>query len=292
MSNTSGTFDVTLISTSIMGSDTLEMTGYITVKNKPSANISPAGNDTLCPGTSYLLTANSNSNLTHQWLKYGVEIPGATLATYTVTGSGNYKVRVTNLLTGCSKTSAGKKIFFTTIPSAITASGPTSFCNGDSVVLSVTSNPSFSYQWKRNGVLLSGENANSFSAKSSGTYRCIITDQYGCTKNSQSAQVSIICKESLGSSAHLVQEFDFSIYPVPASEFAKIKFPGNAKIGNAYFEIFNPSGNLVMKPVITESNENDNEYLIDVWKLAAGVYYVKGGNENSSVVRKLVVTSR
>jgi hypothetical protein len=57
----------------------------------------------------------------------------------------------------------------------ISASGNTSFCTGDSVVLSAnTSDTGISYQWYRNDLLLPGDTTAQLVVDSTGVYRVSI----------------------------------------------------------------------------------------------------------------------
>ncbi|HRF17756.1 MAG TPA: hypothetical protein PK977_06290, partial [Chitinophagaceae bacterium] len=70
---------------------------------------------------------------------------GATTQAITVGTSGNYSVTVTNSF-GCSAASAPTAVTVNPNPQAtITASGPTTFCNGGSVTL--TASAGTSYLW-------------------------------------------------------------------------------------------------------------------------------------------------
>ena len=60
----------------------------------PDGTITFDGNPFICAGTSKILTANSPALSTYQWLKNSANIPNATSSTYTVTGAGEYSVRV------------------------------------------------------------------------------------------------------------------------------------------------------------------------------------------------------
>jgi Ig-like domain CHU_C associated len=78
-------------------------------------------------------------------------------------------------------------------PSAVAVSitRPTTFCEGDSVILNGNTNPNYSYQWFRNGTLISGATQAQYIAKTSGIYNIEFT-QTGCTLPSM--PITVIAK--------------------------------------------------------------------------------------------------
>ena len=109
-----------------------------TVNAVPTApTITTSGATSLCQGESVVLTS---SNLTgNTWSN------GATTQSITVTQSGSYTVSVAN--STCSSTSVPVVVTVTPLPNnlAILSSGPTSFCEGGSVTLSLNSLSSVRY---------------------------------------------------------------------------------------------------------------------------------------------------
>jgi gliding motility-associated-like protein len=61
----------------------------------------------------------------------------------------------------------------------ITAGGPTSICQGGSVVLNAGS--AASYQWYLNGGIIAGATGNTYTASASGVYTVVSTNTSGCT---------------------------------------------------------------------------------------------------------------
>lgn len=62
--------------------------------------------------------------------------------------------------------------------STISAIGNTTFCQGSNVILNV--NESYStYQWQKNNASINGATSKSYTAKTSGTYRCIVSNACG-----------------------------------------------------------------------------------------------------------------
>jgi PKD repeat protein len=188
--SSSGTKNVTLIAYSPAGNNTNTKTAYITVNSTPSATVTPNGSVTICSGSNVLLSANTGTGLTYQWLQHNVNISGATGSTYTTSTAGSYKVRVTNS-TGCSKTSAATTISVTTVPATITPGGATTFCNGGSVTLNANSGTGLTYKWQRNGVIIGGATSISYLATLNGTYKVQVTGTGGCSTLSAALKVTV-----------------------------------------------------------------------------------------------------
>ncbi|MBK9639560.1 MAG: hypothetical protein IPO63_17820 [Bacteroidetes bacterium] len=75
---------------------------------------------------------------------------------------------------------------------AITALGKTKVCAGQSVSLSATSTLGMSYQWLKNGGIISGATLPTYSATQSGLYSVRVTSGLtGCTKTGNSINVIV-----------------------------------------------------------------------------------------------------
>ena len=101
----------------------------VTVNAAPSTpTISASGPTTFCSGGSVTLT--SSSAIGNTWSN------GATTQSITVSNNGNYSVTITGL-NGCSVSSTALSVNVNQSPPipVITASGPTTFCQGGSVTL-------------------------------------------------------------------------------------------------------------------------------------------------------------
>lgn len=160
----------------------IDLKGYhwFTYKHMPktllaTASISVTGSLTFCAGGNVTLTANSGSQ--YLWSN------GATTRTITVTSSGTYTVRVTNS-SGLNATSSPVITILTstgTTPT-ITASGSTTFCDGDEVTL--TSSSSSNYLWSN------GETTRSITVDVSGNYK-VTTTSGNCVNTSSVKTVTV-----------------------------------------------------------------------------------------------------
>jgi large repetitive protein len=97
---------------------------------------------------------------------------GETTTTKTVSTSGTYKLTTTNSL-GCQLSETVKVTDALTTPPTITAAGLTTFCQGDSVLL--TSNQNTGNIWSN------GATTKSIRVKTAGSYTVSYNDGSGCT---------------------------------------------------------------------------------------------------------------
>jgi hypothetical protein len=159
----------------------------VNVAPNPTPTITAGGSTTICTGGSVVLTASTGS--TYQWKLNGVNITGATSSTYTATGSGNYTVVVSNT-NGCSGTSSATTVNVAPNPTpTITANGSTTICTGGSVVL--TASTGSTYQWKLNGVNITGATSSTYTATGVGNYTVVVSNTNGCSGTSSATTVSV-----------------------------------------------------------------------------------------------------
>ena len=132
-----------------------------------------AGPPVICSGSSLVLRAE-RGYLAYRWFRDGVVIAGQSSDTLLVTRAGSYSVEVTDN-GGCSGVSDAVSVSVSDPPSpVIVADGPTTFCRGDSVTLSLQAGYA-SYLWS------TGERSASITVHGSGSYSVEVTDANGCT---------------------------------------------------------------------------------------------------------------
>jgi len=172
----------------------------VSVDPAPAASISAGGPVNFCAGGSVTLNANTGTGLSYQW-KLGVNtISGATLSSYSATAGGNYSCVVTN---SCGSTTSNtiSVIVDPLPPAVISASGPTSFCNGRMVALNANTGAGLTYQWQANGVNINGATSDTYGAFAGATYTCVVTNACG-SSTSNSIAVTIIPPPSANITAH------------------------------------------------------------------------------------------
>jgi hypothetical protein len=170
--STSGTYNV--ITTGANGCTTQSSPVTVTVNTTPNATINASGPTTLCQGDNVTLTAGGGTN--YLWSS------GATTAAINVNASGNYYCIVSNGT--CSDTTTSVAVTVNPAPTAnISASGPTTFCAGDNVMLTAVA--ANSYLWSN------GATTQSIVVAASGTYDVTVTGANGCTAVSNAIAVTV-----------------------------------------------------------------------------------------------------
>ncbi|MDZ4758449.1 MAG: T9SS type A sorting domain-containing protein [Bacteroidota bacterium] len=177
--NAAGTYDVTISNAQGCSQSSVKVT--VNVGTPPSASISAPATQ-FCTGDSIVLTSNAGNGYTYKWYLNGTaqsaNYTNSTL--YYAKQAGDYTVEVNSF--GCKKMSS--KVTLTTIQSptvTIKATGSTTFCLGDSVLLTSDTNSTWTYQWQRNTQSLNNANTDQYYAKLGGSYRMLISTPAGCT---------------------------------------------------------------------------------------------------------------
>ncbi len=190
--NASGNYSVTV--TSANGCSATSAPTSVTVNPLPAPTISASGPTTFCEGGSVTLTASAGTS--YLWSN------GATTASINVNASGSYSVTVTNA-NGCSATSTPVGVTVNPLPDAtISASGPTTFCQGSSVTLSAPQLGGASYLWSN------GATTPDLTVTASGTFSVSVTSAAGCARTSASVTVTVNPYPAAG--IHHFQIFDDS----------------------------------------------------------------------------------
>jgi hypothetical protein len=130
------------------------------------------------------LSATGSAALSYAWTGpdgFTSSLQNPSISNAQNAASGNYSVTVTN---GCgSSTSDINVVVYAHPASVITPSGSTTFCNGDSVIL--TSSAASAYSWS------DGETTSSISVKATGNYSVAVVDSNGCTATSNPVAITV-----------------------------------------------------------------------------------------------------
>ncbi|MDP4265352.1 MAG: M12 family metallo-peptidase [Bacteroidota bacterium] len=151
--------------------------------------LTPGGSAGFCPGGNVILTATDNPAYTYVWKKDGNIIAGAISNSYVATIAGTYSVTVSS--GACSGTQSVVVSVTPPPPATITTGGPTTFCEGNSVVLNGNAGASYTYQWYKNATAISGATNASYTATVSGNYSVKVSAGSTCEAVSSPVSVTV-----------------------------------------------------------------------------------------------------
>ena len=172
---TAGTTTVTYTVTNADGC-TSSVTTVATVNALPSAAISANGSTTFCAGGSVTLVATTGSS--YLWNN------GQITQSVTVDTAGTYFATITNAA-GCSANTNAITVTVNALPNAdVTANGPTTFCQGNNVLLTATGGSS--YLWS------TGETTQSILVSTSENIHVDVTNANGCTAAAANTIVTVL----------------------------------------------------------------------------------------------------
>lgn len=155
----------------------------VTVNPAPAAVINYTGSTTFCANNSLLLNGNTGSGLSYEWFINGFTT-GVVTANYNATNSGNYVVKVTNS-NGCYAYSDAVSITVNPLPNAaVSASGNTNICPGNTVTLTAPLDNNNSYQWALNGNSIPFATNNDLLVDAMGNYSVTVINGNNCSATS------------------------------------------------------------------------------------------------------------
>lgn len=188
----------TTLTVTVAGSYTLkQLVGTCTLISLPfvvSALPSPptptiSGSQFLCTGTTSILASSTASG--YQWIRNGQPVSGATNQTLSISQSGQYQVEISDG-SGCKSISAIFEVQPVGPNPTPTISGNTSFCPGDSTILTTSNNnPAWKNQWFLNGNALIDDTLKTLVVKLSGSYTVSLTSPFGCVSTSLPTVVTL-----------------------------------------------------------------------------------------------------
>uniref|UniRef100_UPI002627EC8E Ig-like domain-containing protein n=1 Tax=uncultured Cytophaga sp. TaxID=160238 RepID=UPI002627EC8E len=176
---TSGAYTVEVSNAS--GCKATSAVTQITVSTVPTATIT-SPTTSICSGGSVVLTASAGAS--YKWFNGTTQV--GTESTYKASTAGNYSVEVSNA-SGCKSTSAVSQISVSTLPVATITTPITSFCSGESTVL--TASAGASYKWYNSGTFVGTNQTN--VANTAGNYVVEVTYTGGCKATSAVTQITV-----------------------------------------------------------------------------------------------------
>ncbi|HYG16197.1 MAG TPA: S8 family serine peptidase [Bacteroidia bacterium] len=265
--NTPGIYDVTLIASNSLGSDTLTLKNYIRCVAPPNVIVGDT-QKYVCPGDSVVFTASGTDSI--QWYKHNLKqtVYGERMSDRPIQNT-LYSVKAISP-EGCYDSTAVTAIYVPLPPQPIIIPYPDSLMGHH-----LTGN--FTYQWYLNDTLLPGKISKYYRPVKSGDYRVEIIDSAGCTSISASTYFTYTPKPSL--SVNGLNNPGINIYPNPSQGIIHIE----GDLQNAKFTLCNSLGQ-----VVTEGRLSGRRSTIDVTPLLPGIYFLKISNSQVDMVKKVI----
>lgn len=253
----------------------------ISSETSPVATIRSVGYPQICSGSTLILKGASNVGATYQWYKNNLLIAGAIDSSYSVTTNGTYNYIVKNACSSIS--SSAIPVVVKAKPTAtISAVGSTTFCSGDSVSLQSNVVANSSYGWIKGINFINGASLTSYTAKQAGSYKVQITNQFGCTRQSNTIAVSVPCKEGDGVLAK--EGTNVNVYPNPSNGNVFVEIENTTKNSEFILELFDSQGKLVNADI-----QSDQNNLFKLTNLFSGIYMLKLTSADETIMRKIIV---
>jgi beta-lactamase superfamily II metal-dependent hydrolase len=191
--------------------DVTSANAVLTVRVPPSITTQPASQTVTAGGNvTFSVSASGTAPLSYQWRFAGVNIAGATAASYTRTGvqsndAGNYSVVVANA--AGSVTSANAVLTVTAAPPSIsTQPASQTVVQGSAATFSVVASGTgtLTYQWRFNGANISGATTSSYTRSNAqtthqGNYSVVVANSAGSVTSANASltvKVNVILDNS------------------------------------------------------------------------------------------------
>jgi|GEM_PF-6190433 len=293
-------------------------TSQFTLSDVPqvSFNTQPADME-VCPGVETVLEAEAvvtggiGEVLSYQWMKGGqdimdgAEFTGATSGTLTI-ASGYITDDISDIALMVTSTPSMETA--KTDPFVITVTDDPTYTTdldgnainltaGDPLSLTVAADGATSYQWYKDGTMLSGETMATLDiaatiSDDSGVYLAHAINDCGVEVPSTPVTVTVTASGII-SSVRGVVPGSISVSPNPTAETATARLSLESFAKNAVFTLHNATGQVVS----SQSFENNGQELVaefDVNKLnlADGMYFVVINVDGQTITERLVVASK
>lgn len=159
--------------------------------NIPNASFTPIF-PSICVGQPLAFTNTSTNSLSYSWSfpngspvssnDINPTVTYSTAGNYTATLVATYGINTDTYSTSITVVNPAN-------PASISYNGNTTFCQGQSLLLTASSGDS--YQWKKDEVAISGATNSSYTATASGSYTVVVTENTGCITTSSPVEITV-----------------------------------------------------------------------------------------------------
>lgn len=277
--NASGyvTFD-TVFGTSIV--DTLK----INIEGRPAKPTVLSAKDSLCLGDSVrLVISPAYSNVQYEWWRDSTFLLTATDSVYYAHDGGLYRVRITNLATGCS-TSSDTPYYQLNVSGQLPSSANIAYSAGQHSLFLNPFVPTNYAEWYYNGVLVTGQNGQILPSLGPGVYKAIVypAGYPQCSLTSADYTLTNIGMEEISDDVS-----DLSVFPNPNNGTFALKV-NVLNPGDVIIKLTDMLGRDVYEKTLSNQfgEVRDNLSLTD---LAKNVYTLQVSTAKGKVTKRIVI---
>jgi 3',5'-cyclic AMP phosphodiesterase CpdA len=246
----------------------VEAVAILTLNRIETKKVSISGDAEFCEGSKGLLTLNSEAQFeVVRWRRDGVEIEGQSGKTLEIEQGGSYHA-VIRYSGGCLSETALFVVERNPLPKGeIEEKGNI-----------LTAPAGFTYQWFRNGELISGATSRELTVHQMGEYTVELTSEAGCKAKLKAVEMTI---SGLGIN-RVVDAEELKIFPNPASNFLEVEIISDQNTSYSSIRVYGMDGKEVTSSVII-SKTGSNSFAFDITKLANATYliYLEGDNQRT-----------
>ena len=192
-----------------------------------------------------LWVSDSLSYVSFYWMQSGGSLANSN-ADHLATYSGLYSVQTHDIF-GCEYTSAEMLVCDENLEPNVVVFND---------LIYTTDSVGYSMQWRLNGVPIASANGPTFLMNEGGSYSLVLTDQYGCSYESEAISHNGVVG---------LDNAPLFLHPNPARKFVEVT---GLLMDNVVYEIHNLSGALINRGEL-------NDKILDISALPPGAYIVR-----------------
>lgn len=133
-----------------------------------------------CDNDSVMVSLQGSGCDQFQWYKNGQPVPEGDDSLLYIKTAGMYNVWYSDGV--CSRMSDSIEAIASPAPAAMVSTlSTTTFCYGDSVIITTDELPNHTYQWMRDQDPIAGATHHQYSAKEAGIYNVLVTNMHNCS---------------------------------------------------------------------------------------------------------------
>ncbi|MCW3127921.1 MAG: C-terminal target protein [Bacteroidetes bacterium] len=256
----------------------------VNIEGRPATPLVLTASDSLCKGDSTrMVITPMYSNVQYEWWRDSVFILAATDSVYWAKDDGNYRVRITNLATGCS-TVSDTPYTKLNVSGPIPYSANVVYSNGNhTLFLNPFSATSYA-EWYFNGTLITGQNGGTIPSLGPGVYKAVIYPVGFPQCSLTSADVTVT---NVGITEAAEDIYDLSVFPNPNNGSFTLR-ANVITLGDVSVKIIDMLGRDVYQKTLTNQN-GEVVQNIDISGLAKDVYTVQVSSSMGQATKRVVV---